>query len=99
MIKIELEINGEKKVFTKDKTYYRDMLEALKISKDFDKAKNIDIELFDKFNAFLIEMFDSKFTYDDLIDGLESAEVLPTIKGIINGILNGGESDPELKKA
>ena len=83
---ITLKING------KDKTYIASFISARMVRKTIAISQeinfeNISPEELDKLMDYIVELFGSQFTRDELYDGLASKDLIPTITRCINEVV------------
>lgn len=76
----------EKKIFVVDHLKARMVRRALEITDnvDFNNMKSTDLD--DMLN-YVVEIYRNQFTIDDIYDGLESCELMPTILKCVNDVV------------
>ncbi len=85
-MEIILKISGKDKTYTAGFISARMVRRTIAISKDIN-FNNISPEELDKLMDYIVELFGSQFTRDELYDGLASKDLIPTITGCINEVV------------
>lgn len=75
---ITLVKDGEKKTYTQFFVSARYMRKALELRKDLN-LNNLSLEDVDMVINFVVEVFGGQFAFDDVYDGLEYNQLIPTI--------------------
>lgn len=80
------------KLGNKDKTFTTSFISARMLRRTIEVAQgvnfeNITPEELDKLIDYIVELFSSQFTRDDVYDGLSSKDLIPTIINCINGVV------------
>ncbi len=83
---ITLKINGKDKTYTAGFISARMVRTTIAISKDIN-FDNIAPEELDKLMDYIVDLFGSQFTRDELYDGLASKDLIPTITRCINEVV------------
>jgi hypothetical protein len=86
-MKITLRIEGADKTFTQDFVsgrMFRKTLEKQKLLQ-----KDIDETTLDSMVDYVVELYGGQFTRDQFYDGIRAQEMMPTITGAIDGVVNG----------
>jgi len=78
----------EKRTFITNKIKARMVRRATEITQEVD-FNNLTPDSLDRLIDFVCEIYKHKFTRDDLYDGLESEDLLPTFMATIQGITDG----------
>ena len=76
----------------KEKTFVSNFISARLLRRTLEKSKQVNFndmspEELDTMVDFIVEIFKSKFTRDDVYDGIASKELIPTITKCINEIV------------
>ena len=76
----------------KEKTFVSNFISARLLSRTHEISKQVNFndmspEELDTMVDFIVEIFKSKFTRDDVYDGIASKELIPTITKCINEIV------------
>lgn len=82
-MKIELNIEGEERIFTVSFIKSRMLRKALSIKNKMDFSNIQESEL-DELVSFVCETFNGQFTVDELYDGLPIEKLMPTITDVMN---------------
>lgn len=85
-MEIKLLIDDKEKTFVSDFISARMLRRTLEISKQVN-FNDMSPEELDTMVDFIVEIFKSKFTRDDVYDGIASKELIPTITKCINEIV------------
>lgn len=85
-MEIKLLINDKEKTFVSDFISARMLRRTLEISKQVN-FNDMSPEELDTMVDFIVEIFKSKFSRDDVYDGIASKELIPTITKCINEIV------------
>jgi hypothetical protein len=102
--KLTLKINGKNKTFVSEPTG-RIVYRAAEVAEDLAKAA-FNTELLDELADFVVELFQSQFTHDELIDGIGVADLGKVLLGytslldknsVLNRFFSKGESLPNQK--
>ena len=81
--------DGEEKTYSQFFVSSKFMRMALELRKDMNLS-NLSVKDVDTVVNFVVEVFDKKFTFDDVYDGLEYDKMIPTIfDEIFMAILQG----------
>ena len=91
MAKIQLEINGEKKVFTAEPKKARIVREAAEIYED-SSSESLKVSDLDRIAEFISKVFDNQFTPDEYFDSIPSEQFMTKFYEIV-GMLMGRISD------
>ncbi|MBN6186402.1 hypothetical protein JQN58_05300 [Aneurinibacillus sp. BA2021] len=97
-MEITLLINGEEKKFGTGFISARMFRRAISMQKKM--TNGLSEEDLDEVVDYVVDMFGSKFTRDQLYDGLESDQLIPTIIRCINQVVGkvnqtvGADTDP-----
>lgn len=70
--------DGEKKTYSKFFVSARYMRKALQMRTELN-LNNLSVEDVDTVINFVVEVFDKQFTFDDVYDGIEYDNLIPTI--------------------
>lgn len=76
----------------KDKTYTTDFISARMVRRTIEVSQGVDFdnispEELDKLIDYIVELFNNQFTRDDVYDGLQSKDLIPTITKCINEVV------------
>ena len=76
----------------KDKTYTTGFISARMVRRTIEVSQGVDFdnitpEELDKLIDYIVELFGSQFTRDDVYDGLQSKDLIPTITKCINEVV------------
>ena len=85
-MEIKLLIDDKEKTFVSNFISARLLRRTLEISKQVN-FNDVSPEELDTMVDFIVEIFKSKFTRDDVYDGIASKELIPTITKCINEIV------------
>ncbi|MFY9282738.1 MAG: hypothetical protein WAO56_01315 [Miniphocaeibacter sp.] len=85
-MEIKLLIDDKEKTFVSNFISARLLRRTLEISKQVN-FNDMSPEELDTMVDFIVEIFKSKFTRDDVYDGIASKELIPTITKCINEIV------------
>src|SRR5699024_12331541 len=97
--KIELVIDhkeGTKKTFHQP-TFLKGSIvrEGVKLGNEMNNADDVDGDMIDKLCKFVADrLYDEQFTADELLDGIDAREVIPTLAGGLRrivGVVAGSE--------
>lgn len=82
------------KIDKKDKTYTAGFISARMVRRTIEVSnginfENLKAEELDTLVDYIVELFGSQFTRDDVYDGLASKELLSTIMNCINEVVGG----------
>ena len=91
-ITIQLDIKGEPKIFVAPAPKARMIRNAIALTDNIDETKLNTADL-DNLVNFAVEVFDKKFTVDDVYDGVNADKLMPTIMSVINGLVGGMTSN------
>ena len=83
---ITLKIKGKDKSFTAGFISARMVRRTIEVSQGVN-FENISPDELDKLIDYIVELFGSQFTRDDVYDGLSSKELIPTITNCINEVV------------
>jgi hypothetical protein len=83
---ITLKIKGKDKTFTAGFISARMVRRTIEVSQGVN-FENISPDELDKLIDYIVELFGSQFTRDDVYDGLSSKELIPTITNCINEVV------------
>ncbi len=78
----------EVKTFTTKKIKSRLVVVALEVRADI-FSKEFGPDSLHKLADFTCEVYGNKFTRDQLYDGLDADQLIPTVKGTMEGVING----------
>ena len=78
----------EMKTFTTRKIMSRLVVDAFELSDEI-TTKDFTTESLHKLADFTCKAYGDRFTRDQLYDGLESDQLLLTVKGTMEGVING----------
>jgi len=75
----------------KDKTYTTGFISARMVRRTIEVSQGVDFdnispEELDKLIDYIVELFNNQFTRDDVYDGLQSKDLIPTITKCINEV-------------
>ncbi|TYS50086.1 phage tail assembly chaperone G [Bacillus infantis] len=98
-MRIELTKDGENKVFTAPFIPSRAFRKMLGLKKELTNFDNLTPEQLDEVMGIIVnDIFQDKFTLDDLYDGLPADQLIPTIYKIIESVSGGpGAAGNEVK--
>ncbi|MFP7447112.1 hypothetical protein SFC50_25795 [Bacillus infantis] len=86
-MRIELNIDGESKVFTAPFIPARAFRKLLELKKELVDFENLTPEQLDEVMGIIVTgIFQDKFTLDDLYDGLPANQLIPTIYKVIDAV-------------
>ena len=76
----------------KDKTFTAGFISARMVRRTIEVSQGVNFENIspdelDKLIDYIVELFGSQFTRDDVYDGLSSKELIPTITNCINEVV------------
>jgi len=76
----------------KEKTYTTGFISARMVRRTIEVSQGVDFdnispEELDKLIDYIVELFDNQFTRDDVYDGLQSKDLIPTITKCINEVV------------
>jgi hypothetical protein len=76
----------------KDKTYTTGFISARMVRRTIEVSQGVDFdnispEELDKLIDYIVELFNNQFTRDDVYDGLQSKDLIPTITKCINEVV------------
>ena len=76
----------------KDKTYTTGFISARMVRRTIEVSQGVDFdnispEELDKLIDYIVELFNNQFTIDDVYDGLQSKDLIPTITKCINEVV------------
>lgn len=76
----------------KDKTYTTGFISARMVRRTIEVSQGVDFdnispEELDKLIDYIVELFGNQFTRDDVYDGLQSKDLIPTITKCINEVV------------
>jgi hypothetical protein len=77
-LNITLLKDGKEKTYSQFFVSARYMRKALELRKDIN-LNNLSTEDVDTVTNFVVEVFENQFTFDDVYDGLEYDNIIPTI--------------------
>ena len=82
------------RINNKDKTYVSGFISARMVRRTIEVSRKVNFESLspeelDTLVDYVVELFGNQFTRDDLYDGLESKELIPTITRCINEVVGG----------
>lgn len=83
---ITLKINGKDKTYTAGFISARMVRTTIAVSQDIN-FDSITPEELDKLMDYIVDLFGSQFTRDELYDGLASKDLIPTITRCINEVV------------
>ena len=71
----------------KDKTYTTGFISARMVRRTIEVSQGVDFdnispEELDKLIDYIVELFNNQFTRDDVYDGLQSKDLIPTITNV-----------------
>jgi hypothetical protein len=77
-----------------DKTYKLKKIKALMVRKSIEITESIDFNKIttkdlDTLIDFIVDLYGNEFTREDVYEGLEAKELLPTIKETMDSVVNG----------
>lgn len=80
------------KIKGKDKTFTAGFISARMVRRTIEVSQGVNFESIspdelDKLVDYIVELFGSQFTRDDVYDGLSSKELIPTITKCINEVV------------
>ena len=80
------------KKYKKDKTYTTGFISARMVRRTIEVSQGVDFdnispEELDKLIDYIVELFNNQFTRDDVYDGLQSKDLIPTITKCINEVV------------
>ena len=78
----------EVKTFVTNKIKARLVRRALEVRQEVN-PNDFTTDALDKLADFTCEVYKHKFTRDDLYDGLESDQLIPTLRGTMEEVING----------
>lgn len=87
-MKLELIIDGEKKIFTTNFVSGRHFRKVMEYDSKIDYS-NIGIDETDELVGFVCNVFDNQFTVDEFYDGIPSHEVISTITSVFIYVRTG----------
>ena len=85
-MEIVLKTNGKDKTYTAGFISARMVRTTIAVSQEIN-FDNIAPEELDKLMDYIVELFGSQFTRDELYDGLASKDLIPTITRCINEVV------------
>jgi hypothetical protein len=85
-VEIVLKIKGKDKTYTAGFISARMVRKTIAVSQEIN-FDNISPEELDKLMDYIVELFGSQFTRDELYDGLGSKDLIPTITRCINKVV------------
>jgi hypothetical protein len=85
-VEIVLKIKGKDKTYTAGFISARMVRKTIAVSQEIN-FDNISPEELDKLMDYIVELFGSQFTRDELYDGLGSKDLIPTITRCINEVV------------
>ena len=85
-MEIVLKIKGKDKTYTAGFISARMVRKTIAVSQEIN-FDNISPEELDKLMDYIVELFRSQFTRDELYDGLASKDLIPTITRCINKVV------------
>ena len=85
-MEIVLKIKGKDKTYTAGFISARMVRKTIAVSQEIN-FDNISPEELDKLMDYIVELFRSQFTRDELYDGLASKDLIPTITRCINEVV------------
>ncbi|MBC8587495.1 phage tail assembly chaperone G [Paratissierella segnis] len=76
----------------KEKTYTTGFISARMVRRTIEVSRGVDFdnitpEELDKLIDYIVELFGNQFTRDDVYDGLQSKDLIPTITKCINEVV------------
>ena len=76
----------------KEKTYTTGFISARMVRRTIEVSRGVDFdnitpEELDKLIDYIVELFNNQFTRDDVYDGLQSKDLIPTITKCINEVV------------
>lgn len=76
----------------KEKTYTTGFISARMVRRTIEVSQGVDFdnispEELDKLIDYIVELFGNQFTRDDVYDGLQSKDLIPTITKCINEVV------------
>lgn len=86
-MQITLLIEGQEKTFSTGFISARKLRKAIEMQEKL--QGEISVKTVDELVSYVVEVFDDKFTVDELYDGLASNQVIPTIREVINTVIDG----------
>jgi len=78
----------EVRTFLTNKIKARLVRRAMEVKQEIN-PEDFTPEALDKLADFTCEAYKNKFTRDELYDGLESEQLIPTLRGTMEGVING----------
>lgn len=87
-MEIKLRIKGKEKIFKVDFISARMVRRTIEVS-DGINFESLKPEELDKLIDYVVELFGSQFTRDEVYDGLSSKDLLSTITNCINEVVGG----------
>lgn len=77
--------------------------EGVKLGNEMNNADDVDGDMIDKLCKFVADrLYDEQFTADELLDGIDAREVIPTLAGELSSIfgdVQGSGKPTKAKKA
>src|SRR5690625_4363687 len=95
-MKLELIIDGEKKIFTTNFVSGRHFRKVMEYDSKIDYS-NIGIDETDELVGFVCNVFDNQFTVDDFYDGVRAHEGVSTITSVFI-YLRAGKTPGDLER-
>jgi predicted secreted Zn-dependent protease len=90
-ITLQLEIEGKEKTFVAPSPKARMIRNAIAMTESMDQTKLRMADL-DSMTNFVVDVFDKKFSVDELYDGISAENYVPTLMRIINELVEGMKS-------
>ena len=78
----------EAKTFTNRKMKSRLVVKAFEVREEITSTE-FNTDTLHKCAEFVCEVYGNRFTRDQLYDGLDSDQLIPTLKGTVEGVING----------
>ncbi len=95
-MKLELEIDNKKKIFTVDHAKGRHYRKLLEYDEKMD-YNQLTVDDIDELVGFICEVFQNKFDVDTFYDGIPSNKLIPTITDVFV-FVRTGKTPKELAK-
>lgn len=101
-MEITLFLNGKDKTFTVSRVSARMLRRTIEINKEHN-LKDMNIAAIDAAADYIVEIFEGQFQRDDVYDGLDSHQLIPTFLRIQENVFKktseaaGGEPDPNVR--
>src|SRR5690625_2855803 len=96
-MKLELQINGEQKIFTTPFVSARSFRRLMEFDQKMD-YNNLSIDDVDELVGYVCNVFGDQFTIDEFYDGVPSHELINTILKVFIYVRSGKEPEEEGNK-